>query len=199
MRPAPDRIETFSSSNVSRKTSCVCLLILFGAAVSAQADPRADAQAAELRCARIADNQAWLDCYYGAAQPMRQLLGLPPAPVEQTRLVPPPDIVTAPHAVTNTSTASRGWFQGVFGSTRSTDATVASRLDSYAFDKRGFFTVSLANGQVWKQLAGDESRAHWRDPAIRYSVVIAADGSGVFWLTVQGNDLHDMYRVHRVY
>jgi hypothetical protein len=70
-------------------------LALFGTvAVSllaspAFADPRSDVMAGAQRCAGIADNRTWLDCFYGAAQPMRAILGLPPAPVNQQRLVPP--------------------------------------------------------------------------------------------------------------
>ena len=40
------------------------------------------------RCAGIADDRTWLDCFYGSAQPMRAQLGLPPAPANQQRLVP---------------------------------------------------------------------------------------------------------------
>ena len=42
------------------------------------------------RCGGIADDRTWLDCVYGAAQPMRAQLGLPPAPASQQELVPPP-------------------------------------------------------------------------------------------------------------
>src|SRR5262249_2597632 len=39
----------------------------------------------------IGDDRQWLDCYYGAAQPIRALLGLPPAPDLQQKLaVAPP-------------------------------------------------------------------------------------------------------------
>lgn len=177
----------------------VLLFIAIGTSADAQGDIRADVQAAELRCAVISDNRAWLDCYYGAAQPMRQLLGLAPAPVEQTRLVPGPGPGPARPPSAQPQTASKGWFQSIFGSSRSADATVASRLDSYVFDERGLFTVSLTNGQVWRQLAEDDGRAHWHAPAIQYNVMIRPDGAGIFWLTLVGSDAHEMYKVHRVY
>ena len=41
------------------------------------------------RCGGIADDRTWLDCVYGAAQPMRAQLGLQPAPASQQKLVPP--------------------------------------------------------------------------------------------------------------
>src|SRR5579863_8698793 len=57
----------------------------------ALADPtRDEVMSGAARCAGIADNRTWLDCFYGSAQPMRALLGLPPAPSAQIRLVPPP-------------------------------------------------------------------------------------------------------------
>jgi hypothetical protein len=52
------------------------------------ADARQDVLSAAQRCAGIADDRTWLDCFYGSAQPMRARLGLPPAPLNQQRLVP---------------------------------------------------------------------------------------------------------------
>jgi len=57
--------------------------------VPAVAGPREDVMSGAQRCAGITDNRVWLDCFYGSAQPMRAILGLPPAPVSQQRLVPP--------------------------------------------------------------------------------------------------------------
>jgi hypothetical protein len=65
--------------------------ILAGAflpAGAALADARQDVMFGAQRCAGIADDRTWLDCFYGAAQPMRAQLGLPPAPANQQRLVP---------------------------------------------------------------------------------------------------------------
>src|ERR1700722_15691587 len=54
------------------------------------AAPRDDVLFGISRCGGIADDRTWLDCVYGAAQPMRAKLGLPPAPASQQALVPPP-------------------------------------------------------------------------------------------------------------
>ena len=59
------------------------------AASQAQADPRSDVLAGIQRCGVIHDDRVWLDCVYGANQPMRAQLGLSPAPEFQQRLVPP--------------------------------------------------------------------------------------------------------------
>jgi len=58
---------------------------------AAHAGPRDDVRAGSARCDSISDDHTWLNCYYGAAQPVRAELGLPPAPDSQQSLVPPPD------------------------------------------------------------------------------------------------------------
>src|SRR5471032_1910195 len=52
----------------------------------ALARARDDVMAGVFRCAAIGDTRLCLDCYYGAAQPARAQLGLPPAPPAQVRL-----------------------------------------------------------------------------------------------------------------
>ena len=54
---------------------------------AAKADPRDDVVAGMMHCAVITDDRQWLECYYGAAQPMRARLGLPPAPQSQQQLL----------------------------------------------------------------------------------------------------------------
>src|ERR1700722_19070476 len=59
-------------------------------ALPVMAGPRDDVLYGISRCGGIANDRTWLDCVYGAAQPMRARLGLPPAPASQQALVPPP-------------------------------------------------------------------------------------------------------------
>ncbi len=63
---------------------------LIGLVAPAQARPRDDALSGAIRCGAIADSRQWLDCYYGAAQPMRAALGLPPALAAQVKLASSP-------------------------------------------------------------------------------------------------------------
>jgi hypothetical protein len=42
------------------------------------------------RCAAVGDTRLWLDCFYGAAQPMRSALNLPPVLPAQARLAQHP-------------------------------------------------------------------------------------------------------------
>lgn len=57
---------------------------------SAEARPRDEAMSVAFRCAVIGDGRQWLNCYYGAAQPMRVQLGLAPATQEQLKLAAAP-------------------------------------------------------------------------------------------------------------
>src|ERR1700761_7909851 len=66
----------------------LCVMVLAPSVASAE-PTRDDVMSGAERCAGIADNRVWLDCFYGSAQPMRSALGLPPAPFAQTKLVPP--------------------------------------------------------------------------------------------------------------
>ena len=66
------------------------------AAQPAAARPRDDAIAAAFHCSVIADSHQWLDCYYGAAQPVRTALGLAPALAAQVRLAASPPAGGAP-------------------------------------------------------------------------------------------------------
>ena len=63
---------------------------MVGLAAPAQARPRDDALSGAFRCVVIADSRQWLDCYYGAAQPMRAALGLSPALQAQIKLAQTP-------------------------------------------------------------------------------------------------------------
>jgi len=62
----------------------------------AAARPQDEVLSAAFKCAAIADLRTWLDCYYGAAQPQRAALGMPPVPAAQARLVASPPSGNAP-------------------------------------------------------------------------------------------------------
>lgn len=57
---------------------------------AALARPRDDVMINVYRCAGHPSTRVWLDCYYGAAQPQRAALGLPPASQTQAELVQAP-------------------------------------------------------------------------------------------------------------
>jgi len=68
----------------------LALPFLLLAAQPAVSRPRDDALAAAFRCSVIADSRQWLDCYYGAAQPVRTALNLAPALAAQVKLASAP-------------------------------------------------------------------------------------------------------------
>ena len=121
----------------------------------ALADTRDDVLSGIQRCQSIADDRTWLDCTYGAQQPMRAKLGLPPAPDFQQRLVPPaagaPPAAALPARAASAPSPRRGasFLQILTGSA----APVAvSTLSALRYDSSGAFVVTLDNGQVWHQV-----------------------------------------------
>jgi hypothetical protein len=74
------------------RTHALFLIVLCGAsaiATASSAGARDDVLSGISRCGSIVNDRSWLDCIYGAAQPMRAQLGLPPALASQQALVPP--------------------------------------------------------------------------------------------------------------
>ena len=119
----------------------------------------------------------WLDCYYQAALPMREQLGL---------AIPMGQRVASPD--------NRQGFQQASIASGARNET--SRMANYSFDAQRIFTVTLENGQVWKQIDGDSRAASWTKPPSAYLVTIRAGMSGSFILTVRNEDR--VYRVHRI-
>jgi hypothetical protein len=134
---------------------------------------RNQAMAAAGRCA-MADDRDWLACYYAAVVPIRALLGLPlPVPVSQPAQPPPKQ----PSRETST-------LDGLLGIS---DLHIVSRMQSYSFSRSERFSVTLANGQVWQQLDGDDAVAHWRKPPGTYMVSITGGAFGSYNLSVRNN------------
>jgi len=183
----------------------VWALIAAALAPAAFADTRDDVTAGIYRCGRIADDRQWLECLYGAAQPMRQRLGLPPAPDSQQILSRLPGLATTPVPAQRpapppaAALASAAPAPG-FGLPRegAASAREASRIADFKFDRFGIFTATLANGQVWQQNSSDETKAHWRKPPTQqaYNVVISESILGSYNFKVLG--MPGTYKVRRV-
>jgi hypothetical protein len=170
------------------------------------ADTRDDVAAGVYRCARIADDRQWLDCFYGAAQPMRSRLGLTPAPESQQMLsrpsaMPPgqvPQMAPAAPRPAIASAAPPASSNGFGLPHDSGSARETSRIAAFTFDRFGIFTVTLANGQVWQQSSSDSTKAGWRtDPArTTYNVVISEGILGTYDFKVIG--MPGAYKVRRI-
>jgi hypothetical protein len=225
----------------SRRTAklAICLLLLLCDAALAR--PRDDVMIDVYRCADYTSSRAWLDCYYGSAQPQRAVLGLMPAPAAQIQLtVKPPisgmpqdvqtrDAVIVAAARCGSVAAERPWLDCYYSAANpmrillglspipvSAVATVPAlparqagttpapaapgihgtrHVASYRFDRNGYFTVVLENGEVWRQLDGDTSLAHWFKKPGNYIVTITAGALGSFNLRVKGEP--GSFKVHR--
>ena len=167
---------------------------------AAASGPRDDVLANVERCAGFTDDRTWLNCYYGAAQPMRAQLGLSPAPDSQLSLVKSAPAPTPP-PMKSGSNSSGGWFSGItdmFGSS-SPDSDFANNsamhLAAYSFGKDGLFTATLSDGEVWRQSPYDDIRAHWSGQPSSYVVMVSQDMLGSHTMRVKGDQ---DYRVMRV-
>lgn len=176
------------------------ILACGGAFVGAQetrADTRDDVIAAVQRCGVIHDNRVWLDCVYGAQQPMRAELGLPPAPEFQQRLVPPVQLGTAPPAPRAASKPvarkKPGFFATLIGNA---PPETVSRMASYRYDKSGAFIVSLENGQEWRQTDVVGGTANWIKAPSAYMVTINPGAFGSYSLRTDDNPR--TFKVERV-
>ena len=172
----------------------------------ALADARDDVLENVARCGRVTDPHAWLNCYYGAAQPMRGQLGLPPAPASQLQAVPPrgayafaPALPPAaqsgvPQAAPLPPKPKRG---GVMAELFGGQAVVtAMRATAYSFDAKNIFTITLADGTVWQQMGDDDAHPDWRGQASRLVVSIKQGSFDSYNLKVA--DDSRIYKVRRI-
>lgn len=210
-------------------------LVALGASFAspALARPRDDAMSAAFRCAVVGDARLWLDCFYGAAQPVRAALGMPSAPAGQVKLTAAPPAgsvsprdsqmrndILATTVRCNNFPGDREWLNCFYASAQPARAALGlasdasaknalpppprkidsrgytARMVSYAFNQHGIFAVTLDNGEVWQQLSGDGSYAHWKLPASRYVVRISKGFMGSTNLEVKGSP--GLFKVRRL-
>ncbi|HWM60604.1 MAG TPA: hypothetical protein VNN98_00560 [Rhizomicrobium sp.] len=168
----------------------------------ALADAREDVVSGLTRCAALADDRQWLDCYYGAAQPMRAWLGLSPAPQAQLKLLQvQPKAAALPATVTRATVRTgpppppkRSGIFDVFGGE---DVVNNAPIASYEVTRNGF-TVTLPDGQVWRQTDEDAAKSpvQWREPATSMRVSISQGAMHSFNLVM--NDENQHHKVTRV-
>jgi prepilin-type processing-associated H-X9-DG protein len=179
--------------NTALLACSLCLTFSLALSVSARAEPTRDAvmQGAE-RCEGIADNRVWLDCFYGSAQPMRAVLGLPAAPAAQTRLVPGPGAGAAPRRA-RPQEQSGGFLSALIGNTKPVASDMP--MTAYDFGPGGKFTVTMADGHVWQQAESDILLAKWNKPAQFYKATITHSFStDIYNMRVSG----EVYKVTSV-
>jgi hypothetical protein len=180
------------------------------APLPALADPREDVVNGLARCAVLTDDRQWLDCYYGAAQPMRAQLGLSPAPQAQIQLLqqverppaygaavaPQPRLPsTVARATVRTGPPPPPKRSGLFDLWGGSDVINNAPVKSYQVGRDGF-TVTLPDGQVWQQTDADRNPANWHDDAGSMRVTITQAAMHTFNLVM--NDQNQHYKVKRV-
>jgi hypothetical protein len=168
----------------------------------ALADAREDVVTGLTRCANLTDDRQWLDCYYGAAQPMRAWLGLSPAPQSQLRLLqtqPQPSALpaTVSRATTRSGPPPMPRSSGILDMFGGDDIVNNAPVKSYEIAGDGF-TVTLPDGQVWQQTDDDavKNPVRWRQPASSMRVTIRQGAMHSFNLVLNDENLH--HKVKRI-
>lgn len=166
------------------------------------ADSREEVLSGLTRCAALTDDRQWLDCYYGAAQPMRAWLGLSPAPQSQLKLlstqpVPQSLPATVSRAAVRTGPPPPTKTSGLFDVFGGDDVVNNAPIKSYELTRDGF-VITLADGQVWKQTDDDAMKnpVSWREPASSIRVTISQGAMHSFNLVVNDENMH--HKVRRV-
>ena len=165
---------------------------------------RDDVMAGAAGCNRVAGDRPWLDCYYAAAAPMRAVLGLSAGKQAAPRPAPPLDYVPPPRAMVASAPSGPppmprrkdGMLDGMFANIKPIVRRVP--MESFTLDRNGAFTVTLADGQVWKQNEEDEAHhpAHWGEAGSGTLVSISPDAMKTYSMTVEGQQR--LYKVHRI-
>ena len=168
----------------------------------ALADAREDVVAGLTRCAALTDDRQWLDCYYGAAQPMRAWLGLSPAPQAQLKLLSgqprPADLpATVTRATVRSGPPPMPRRSGIFDLFSGDDIVSNTPIKSYDLSGNGF-TVTLPDGQVWQQTDEDAAKnpVRWRQPAAGMRVTISQGAMHSFNLVLNNENVH--HKVKRI-
>ena len=170
------------------------------------ADARDDVVRSMARCAAYTEDRQWLECYYGAAQPMRAWLGLPPAPQSQLKLLQGQSPASAPtslpasvtRAATRTGPPPMPKRSGIFDVFGGSDLARDTPVQSYEMARGGNFVITLPDGQVWRQTDDDliKKPVHWNKPASSMRVTISQGALHTFNLVLNDENVH--HKVTRI-
>lgn len=172
------------------------VLMIAAATAQAHADTREDVIAGIERCGVMNDNRVWLDCVYGAVQPMRAQLGLQPAPEFQQRLVPPIQMAVAPARTSPARPPAPRRKPGFFNNLLNAPPVAVSKMASYRYEKNGAFVVALENGQQWRQTELIHGSVSWDKEPASYTVTITEGAFGSY--SLRTSDSPRTYKVEPV-
>jgi hypothetical protein len=152
------------------------------------------------RCNSL-QGQAWLNCYYGAAQPMRAQLGLSPAPQSQTGLAaraPLPGVNVAANNPSGPPPMPRkSGFLGIMGG--GDDLLVRNLpITDYRIQDNGTFRVTLSDGEVWEQTTENAHvhSPHFKGAPTRHTVRVTSGIMDSYDMDFSGVD--GFFKVHRL-
>ena len=171
----------------SRNISLAAVLILASPSI-------APAQTGDLRtemmhCLTFAGAVERLSCYDRLARGAASgALGAPlaPAPALPSRAAAPPLAAAAPQL---------GQEELPGRATAQVPNKVTAEISDFQKDGAGRFRVTLSNGQIWQQVAGDTTAAQYH-PNRTHSVTISRGSLGSYDLTF--NDRNAAFKVQRV-
>jgi hypothetical protein len=160
----------------------------------ALAGPREDALDALSRCSALKDDAARLACYDGTAAQLKSALSTPP-----TVIVAPPAANAQPAlptpeqkehvfgfdgGITGSSLSPEERASGVTAETAEANGidSISSDMTDYSLNSAGRFIIFLSNGQIWRQLSGDESFARFRKTNEKVTITIERAFMGSFSL-----------------
>jgi hypothetical protein len=138
-------------------------------------------------CLSLTGAAARLSCYDRLA---REAGG---APARATGNIPPTSAL--PNPQTNAGQPELGR-EELSGGAPKAEARVGAEIIDFRMDRNGRFTVTLSNGQVWQQIAGDTAVAQYR-AGRTLRVVIAAGSVGSYDLYF--NDQNAAFKVRRLH
>ncbi len=170
-----------------------------------------DIPAALERCASLSDDHARLSCYDGiaagfkhAAAPVPQTAAVPQAqasvppppppavaPVPAPTVAPPPT-VAAKIAAFGADTIRKP--ETVNGEPKDVDE-IRATVTQVEFSPTNRFIVTLDNGQVWRQIDGDSTKARFRKGGD--AVTISRGLFSSYNLSIDGHDI-GLYKVRRI-
>ncbi|HJS45580.1 MAG TPA: hypothetical protein VJ753_04185 [Rhizomicrobium sp.] len=184
-----------------RKVGFVGLFTLLTTVTAAQADLRDDALAAVQRCSGVSDKAQRLACFDSAAVQVPGALNAPvTASAEPARPQPrqrgnffsrmlglenqrPPQTTVAQFG--SESIANGGMTAFPTKISGDTVHQIRARLTAYEFTG-GYVTVTLDNGQVWRQSASDSPLGGLVKPAPSYAAAISRDRGGSYAMKLSG-------------
>lgn len=187
----------------------LAFVTLFSSAL--YADPREDLLQAIGKCSSVTDDKARLACYDAAAPHVRDVLNTPPstlstAPTQDEQKswfgfnldnlfgASAPATQTTPQQFGAERTPQVQQKEADQAPQEVDSITAGVTEYSFTFDKK--FIVFLDNGQVWRQLQGDTSMAHFKHQAADNKVTIERGFMGSYNLSI--NDGEDRFKVTRL-